>query len=305
MSINDNPRGIDVSKWQTRTPSLTGMDFLIARATIGTVKDSYYDMHIRNARAKGLVVGAYHFNWDTVPVADQVRAFLAAAGNVDLYALDVEGSNAFNHAQAEDFIRRVQATGRKIALYHSLSGFWDAGQDWNWVAYWSQDPPQNPPPIRWKIWQFGPINGIDGNIFNGSITDLQRLANKEPSEGPMAQLPITSTTPAIFDIPEGAKSYLPDGSGPDLIFNDTYLNRYSPYAVGLRRAYYANRDGKLVIRLVEGAANIRPVPAPEPAPDDTPYNDEDIAAAIETGMSQGITEGIKREAARIRALLGL
>ena len=53
--------GIDVSHWQTSTPSLSGLSFLIARASVGNAIDDKYAMHIGNARKAGLITGAYHF----------------------------------------------------------------------------------------------------------------------------------------------------------------------------------------------------------------------------------------------------
>jgi hypothetical protein len=135
--------GIDVSHHQSTTPGLSGLGFLFARKSIGTQQDEKYGLHIGNARRAGLLTGAYHFNWSPISVADQVRAFLANAGDVDFYALDVEpdsGTPAFSRTQARDFIARVQDTGRECGFYMSESSFFDAGQDWNWIANWSNRP---------------------------------------------------------------------------------------------------------------------------------------------------------------------
>jgi hypothetical protein len=292
MSTGDGVTGLDVSKWQTTTPSLAGHDFLFARASIGTKRDEMYATHVWNARKAGVLVGAYHFNHAPLSIADQVSVFLSAAGDVDFYALDVEGTAAFSHAQAADFIKRVQATGRKCGLYHSLSGFFDAGQDFDWVAYWSDQPPTR----NWDIWQFGSINGIDGNRFNGTLTQLKALAGKEP----MAQLPITSVIPKIIDIPVGAKRFLPDGT-IDLIFDTAYANRFSPYAVGTMRAYYATVDGKMVVRLISGATNLRDATPP----DATPFDQAQLDAATAIARGEGVAEGAAGERSRLRKLLGI
>jgi hypothetical protein len=165
--------GIDVSHHQSTTPGLSGLGFLFARKSIGTQQDEKYGLHIGNARRAGLFTGAYHFNWSPISVADQVRAFLANAGDVDFYALDVEpdsGTPAFSRTQARDFISRVQATGREIGLYMSESAFFDAGQDWNWIANWS-----NRPSRPYRFWQYhgGPI---DRNRFDGTLAQLRALA---------------------------------------------------------------------------------------------------------------------------------
>lgn len=165
-------QGIDVSKWQVSTPSLAGLDFLFARASIGTDKDSRYDQHIANARKAGLVTGAYHFNWDTLGIQAQVDAFAKAAGNVDFYFLDVEGRNAFSTAQTEEFIRRWhRTTGKKIGLYMSESSYKrGVGQDYHWVANWSGIPSI---PFHFWQWQGSPL---DKDAFNGTKAELLALA---------------------------------------------------------------------------------------------------------------------------------
>jgi len=169
--------GIDVSKYQATTPSLAGLSFLFAKATEGTTRDPRYAMHVANARKAGLVVGAYHFNYGPGPIAAQVAAFLAAAGDVDLYAVDVEGGNAFSHAQTGAFIKGVQAAGKQCGLYHSESGFFDAGQDWNWVANWNHVPA-----VHWTFWQYRG-SPLDLDRFNGSPDELRAFT--APMEAPM------------------------------------------------------------------------------------------------------------------------
>jgi len=170
--------GIDVSKWQAKTPSLAGRSMLFARASIGTQVDPKYKMHIKNARKAGLIVGAYHFNWDTVPVADQVKAFLAAAGAVDFYFIDVEGKHAFDHAQTAKFIDGMHAAGKRCGLYHSQSGYFDAGQDYEWVAKWSAAPPAH----HWDFWQYRG-SPLDLDRFNGTLAQLKALAQIVPAWG--------------------------------------------------------------------------------------------------------------------------
>lgn len=163
------PAGIDVSAHQATTPPLAGLAFLFARATYGTRADVRYAEHVAHARAAGLVVGAYHFGRN-LPVPDQVAAFLAAAGTVDYYALDLEsdrGNPPMTLGQARAFIAAVKATGRKIGLYRSESGFPSAGQDWNWVANWSAAPR-----IPWLFHQHRGAP-LDLDRFNGTPAQLR------------------------------------------------------------------------------------------------------------------------------------
>ncbi|HET7029964.1 MAG TPA: glycoside hydrolase family 25 protein [Candidatus Limnocylindrales bacterium] len=172
--------GIDVSRYQDSTPSLAGVEFLIARATYGTAVDLRYLQHIQAAERAGIVTGAYHFGRAGVisPIASQVGTFLKVAGDVDLYALDLEsdGSNqAMSPAEARDFIERVQSTGRACGLYHSTSGYPDVGQDWRWVADYR---PIDEPPIAWDVWQWTSFAGgihLDRNRFRGTSAQLRAL----------------------------------------------------------------------------------------------------------------------------------
>ena len=291
----EGPKGIDVSKWQASTPSLAGLSFLFARASIGTVRDEMYATHIRNARRAGLLVGAYHFNHGPLSIRSQVDTFLDAAGDVDFYALDVEGRDAFTRAQTEDFIKRVQATGRKCGLYMSESQFYDAGQDFHWVANWTREPSRS---YHFWQWQGSPL---DRNTFNGTIAELRALAAK--GDDNMAQLSITDTTPKILVILVGAKAYMLDGTFADYTFTQEYT-RFSPYGVGTRRAYYANVDGKRVLRLVD-KFTASDVPAPEPPPDTTPFSQAQIDAAKAVAHGEGIAEGTATEKSRLRKLLGI
>ena len=166
--------GIDISYWQDAEP-LAGCSFAFARATYGTTTDSRYAQHMTAFHKTGIVTGAYAFGINADGAA-QARAFLAVAHDADLLALDWEaekGKPPMTEAQARAFIEAVHAAGRTIGLYHSLSGFPDVGQDWNWVAAWGSVEPH----IPWAFWQYQG-NGLDRDHFNGNELALQALAKK-------------------------------------------------------------------------------------------------------------------------------
>ena len=194
--------GIDVSRYQSTTPDLSGMSFLFARATYATWPDGMFATHIANARKHGLIVGAYAFG-TAAPVAAQVSAFLAAAGSVDLFALDLErnGNQAsMTHAQARQFIAAVQATGRKCGLYASESGYPDLGQSWNWIANWSQVPAH---PFAFHQYRGSPL---DLDHFNGTLAQLRALAGKPVPPAPPLRyhVVITGYTP-LYSKPGGTR----------------------------------------------------------------------------------------------------
>ena len=187
--------GIDVSKWQTKTPKLAGLSMLFARASIGTATDQGYKQHIQNARKAGLVTGAYHFNWDTLPIADQVNAFLKSAGKVDFYFIDVEGKHAFSRAQTEAFIEGMHNAGKRCGLYHSASGYFDAGQDYDWVAKWSATPPVQ----HWDFWQYRG-DPLDLDRFNGTLAQLRALAQIVPAWGPDVPADVQAIDPKAANV---------------------------------------------------------------------------------------------------------
>lgn len=220
--------GIDVSKWQTASDwSPANIGFLFARATIGTQRDERYGEHIAKAMDAGLITGAYHFNVGSgISVADQADAFMAAAGNVDGYALDVEGKDAFTHDQARAFIGRLQMRGLRCGLYASESAFFDAGQDWDWVANWS-----NRPTRHYDVWQYGPFKGEDGDSFDGTPDELRLLLG-----GAMQPLVISSGNPKIVSVTVGDRLFNPDGSF--LTTASVASQKPSPYEVALGGAHY-------------------------------------------------------------------
>lgn len=173
--------GIDVSQYQLTTPSLTGRDFLIARASIGTRADTRYAGHVLNARAAGLVTGAYHFGHSDVDITRQVETFLDLAGDVDLYALDVEGAHAPSITQTRAFIDQCDRRGVAVGLYASESTYFEAGQAWRWVANWSQ-----PPRIPWDIWQHRG-SPLDLDRFDGTRTELISLGGNQETPMPGLQ----------------------------------------------------------------------------------------------------------------------
>jgi len=173
--------GIDVSRYQTTTPSLTGLDFVGIRATYGTWPDALYAIHLANTQKAGLVALAYHFGTGQ-PVAAQVATFLATAGKADLFVLDLERNGnlaSMSLTQARQFIAAVKATGRRIGLYHSESGFPSLGQDYNWVANWSQVPS-----VHWTFWQYRG-SPLDLDRFNGDRISLEILAGKPVPPKPL------------------------------------------------------------------------------------------------------------------------
>lgn len=278
MSVEDGPKGIDVSKWQPSTPSLAGLDFLIARASIGTTPDATYSMHIRNARNAGLLVGAYHANWSTLSIKAQVDAFLAKAGDVDFYFVDVEdwsGVPRFSRAQTEEFIERTRDRVGSCGLYMSQSGYYtDVDNDYRWVARWGTLPPA----INWAFWQYQG-SPLDKNRYNGSLTNLRALARKgEPIVTP---LPVSSQVPRL--VSKGTKTNFYDLDGQTVVRSaDSLTERLSPYGAG------PVVNGESEYRAVFSGARVLLVRPSvyKPVPDATPYGEAAITEAKEAGAAE-------------------
>jgi hypothetical protein len=250
--LRDNAFGYDVSHWQDATPSLAGLDFLIARATIGTTPDEMYPIHRANARKDGIFFGAYHFGDSGTTAAAQVAAFLKVAGDADFYVLDHEGNREMTSAQAKAFIAGVQAAKGRAGLYHSLSGFPDFGQDFNWIALWASTPPASLP---WTFWQFGG-SPLDHDVFNGSPAELRAFVG-----GDMAPAPITDETPKMVSKADGTPWYDLDGTTVIVSSPGPLSARLSPYGVGNKRAIYGTTGGvhRVVLITPSSVAAIPPV----------------------------------------------
>lgn len=303
-------QGVDVSKWQTSTPDLSGVHYLIARAGVGTKPDSMYATHIAAARRAGIVTGSYWYNWGSLSVSDQVNAYIAAEGTVDLHAIDWEGTEGFTAAQAQQFISLYrQRTGRRIGLYASESRFRDLGQDWDWIANYSQEPTKH-----YDLWQYGPFRGVDGDRLPGNLTDLQRLIGDEP----MTDIDFIAA-PALVDLPQGISILNPDGSArlTNPMMRTGVFSPGTTMSAGGTRLRLINWTGSNLLLAAYGSmvTNVRDlsltVPVP-PAPDVTPFTQADIDAAVTAAVAaqQADCEGavgsaVEAEQARIRDILGL
>ena len=176
--------GVDLSDSNKRTNRWP--DFIIAKANEGTAKDSKWDQHSRNARRWGKPLGAYAFlrhpNAGAGTIQQQMTVFLSIAGDADLFGLDWEGKHRPTKAQTREAIDRVQQSGRKVALYASDSVYFDAGQDWTWIAHYDTTVWPTFNGRRADIWQYQG-KPLDRDRFRGDIADLLALGGTIPPIG--------------------------------------------------------------------------------------------------------------------------
>lgn len=268
--------GIDVSRWQTITPSLEGRDFLIARACYGALADGTFARHVAAAKAAGVVTGAYLFGRHG-RVDDQVATFVRQVrrvGGVELLAVDLEADGLDNPGMTQ--LEAARAIGgirfaleQPVGLYHSTSGYpSDAlGADWRWVA----DYRGSEPPIAWDIWQYRG-SPLDLDRFDGTRDELVSLG------GTMQPAPITDQTPLEVRIPPGATLFDVDGRTVLRTSPGSPQWRPSPYEQGGKRAIFS--PGPPIVLVAVGPEDKRPIPTPTPSCDDV------VDAALEAAAER-------------------
>jgi lysozyme len=203
--------GIDVSSFQNQVDwtkvKAAGAQFAYLKATEGvTITDTTFASNRANARAAGLVCGAYHLFRPKDTAQAQVDNFVAAVGTVEVGelppVLDIEvPSDWANIALAAriklvtDWLVAVEARlGVRPIVYINnpdmqalLNNDPSFSQYLLWVAYYPPAPvPIVPPPwTDWAFWQhtgLGTIGGVTGScdldFFQGSLADLTKLVRK-------------------------------------------------------------------------------------------------------------------------------
>jgi GH25 family lysozyme M1 (1,4-beta-N-acetylmuramidase) len=190
--------GIDVSHWQGTIDwakvKAAGKKFAFLKASEHTsFVDDKYATNRANAKAQGILVGAYHFARPDTSVNDAINEadhFIDTAKPVAgelLPVLDLEVSGGLTDAQvaawAKAFLDRVyERTGVKGAIYMSPS-FWtnyagnspnlvNAGYKVLWIAHWTTGPAPTVPASNWggngwTFWQYtsdGSVSGISGRV---------------------------------------------------------------------------------------------------------------------------------------------
>jgi len=297
---------IDVSKWQSSLPDLTGVIGVICRAGIGTAPDTKFTSHIAAARSAGKWVGSYWFGWGSLSVSEQVDAYIARekeVGGVSLHAIDWESADGLTAAQAADFIRIYKArSGNPILLYASESRFRDLGQDANWIANYSQEPQK-----AYDMWQYGPFRGVDGNHATQRILDLVAGADNMSKYINMNGATVTAGRTAA--VSAGQDWFYLDGSKggefsaatkvPVLGRSDSDSEKLIVViATGSPYSDKVTRPTGLLVN--ETWANTVPVPAPVEPPPATPADcsavEAELAAAKSTIDEQAAIIAAEKEA---------
>ena len=197
--------GIDVSAWQPAdVPSRVDSDFVIVKATEGTgYVNPHMDAQVAAAKAKGKLVGLYHFATAKAGSDAEAEFFLRHAKKyLDAGAvavLDWEPLGLSHYTRwAEDWLRRVdRETGKVTVVYMNLSvsglSSWTAFGKTHplWLAFYGNNgrfdgyatsftPPATPgwTLALWQYTQHGRLRGyagdLDLNVYFGGIAQWDR-----------------------------------------------------------------------------------------------------------------------------------
>jgi hypothetical protein len=175
--------GIDVS--YSNVVVNAWADFVVVKATQGATKDPRYDAHYRDARALGVPVGAYGFlvrpSRTGATIADQVDALLTIGLDADGIAFDWEGPNPPAKDSVRQAMQLAKDGGRRPGLYASDAVYFDAGQDWTWIAHYGSNVWPTFAGNEAELWQWQG-SPLDRDRFRGTATDLLRLWEGAPPE---------------------------------------------------------------------------------------------------------------------------
>lgn len=197
-------KGIDISHHNSvidwASVKNAGIEFVIAKASEGTTeKDPLFKAHYSEAKASGLLFGAYHFFHAGSDPMDQVKNFSEQIKNCSLdlpLVLDWEVTDGVPSTQdvrnALIFLSTIAKTSPKKPMIYTGPYFFDALKSGNvfeayllWIAHYTSNKngPLVPDPFKnWTMWQFTDrlsipncSSGIDGDLFNGTIEQLKQL----------------------------------------------------------------------------------------------------------------------------------
>lgn len=198
-------QGIDVSHhqnlidWAQINPR--EIQFVFIKATEGSsFRDPAFQQNWQNARASGLVTGAYHFFSLCTSGEQQAQNFIATVPvvkNALPPVIDLEyGANCIpqNHEQVTAALRVMTAKLEQVyqqkAILYATREFYDDYLQQDFLAHplWIRDiwrQPSLPYDRQWTFWQYanrGHVQGIntfvDLNVFQGSEAQFDALLRR-------------------------------------------------------------------------------------------------------------------------------
>lgn len=213
--------GIDVALYQKTIDwskvKASGQTFAFVKATQGhDITDPYFAVNWPQAKAAGLLRGAYHYYENSGDGPAQAQRFVAVVGgdHGDLPpVVDVEDPHGTaNINDLKGCLDVIEAAfGRKPMIY-TANWYWNPAR-WGgpvgwarqydlWVATYNAASPTLPSDwTSWKFWQtkMGAVAGIAGavdvDVFNGSADELVAWIQTKPQPSPQHTVPnVTNQT---------------------------------------------------------------------------------------------------------------
>jgi GH25 family lysozyme M1 (1,4-beta-N-acetylmuramidase) len=225
--------GVDISHWQNTidwvSVAKAGKKFAFMKASEDVdYVDPTYRTNRAQAKANGIVVGAYHFAQPSTVVgngAAQADHFIDTAqpqvGEI-LPVLDLERTNGLTDPQmiawVREFLQRVQDRIGVRAIIYCSPNFWKTymsdttwfaqnGYQVLWIAHWTTATTPSLPAGGWSgngwtFWQYtssGSVAGIGGRVdldrFNGTSLSRVLISAIRPAPSP-TPTPTPTPTPA-------------------------------------------------------------------------------------------------------------
>jgi lysozyme len=257
-----NAEGRDYSSFQAPvTPDmLEGLSFAYTRVsnwsgtTMGTDPD--FARNWTEIKAAGLHRGAYWYLMPDVDPGAQAQYFVAAVQRAGLNAGDMLVCDsevlASNVDEATYLFCRETATlagpNCPLLVYSNHN----VGQHLTSCTYWplwfawpsstAPGPAMIAPWKEWTFWQWGTVDGVDADVFNGSPAELNAWID--------GYLPKPAPTPPVEDeemiMVEAARNQVPAGTawpGVFLLFCDGTMSHVQPTVGGLSNVASYNSAG--------------------------------------------------------------
>lgn len=188
MSVNR--KGIDVSTWQGdidwKKVKESGIEFAMLRSSFGKENiakqtDNKFHQNVKNAKAAGIPIGAYHYSYaltaeDAKKEADFFLSVIKGYQFEYPVAFDIEDASQINLGKKlitdiiMAFCERVQSAGYYVSLYTNLD--WLTNRiDMNrakvfdvWLAQWNEKPTYSGNFGMWQYTSKGTVKGINGSV---------------------------------------------------------------------------------------------------------------------------------------------
>ena len=227
--------GIDVSVWQGdnidfEKVKASGKKFVIIRAGYRQTVDKHWEENYRKAKAAGLAVGAYWFQYAANVTSSQkeAAACIKALSGKQLelpvyYDLEPDGdktppTSQYN-ANAYAFCQKLEAAGYFTGIYTSESflQYFDAAFKERftlWVANWSRKPALG---AVWQKSSKGSVPGISGDVdLDVCYQDFPTIIKKARLNGFGDDAPAPDPEPTPAPAPDPEPETTVDGTVMDL-----------------------------------------------------------------------------------------